>query len=178
MPFKIKTKLQQALFGLKWSLIRTHHYYFWNSLTLNTKKRLKRAAAGQTYLEVAAQTVALQVSLFVLVQFDLVLFGQRVPHHDATFGHQLDKLFSADVRRQTWEEATRTSTQGGEARQRKTQWLRGNVRSDLATPTWHIDVCVFVVIDVKPSCRKKGIDWVCPYMCHRTKRNLHSRFEN
>lgn len=123
-------------------------------LTLNTKKRLKRAA-GQTYLQVAAQTVALQVSLFVLVQFDLVLFGHRVPHHNATLGHHLDKLFSADVRRQTWGAATRRSTQGGEIRRRRTQWRDTKVRSDLATPTWHIDVCVFIVINVEPPCRKR-----------------------
>lgn len=155
LSFRTKPKLQtlfhvKSCLSLKPNIIFSTH----RKLTLNTKKRLKRAA-GQTYLQVAAQTVALQVSLFVLVQFDLVLFGHRVPHHNATLGHQLDKLFSANVRRQTWGEATRRSTQGGEIRRRKTQWRDTKVRSDLATPTWHIDVCVFIVINVEPSCRKR-----------------------
>lgn len=64
---------------------------------MNSKKD---QAAWQAYLEVAAEAISLQVSLPVLVQFDLVLFGHRVPHHDAALGHQLDKLLSADVRRQ------------------------------------------------------------------------------
>lgn len=38
---------------------------------------------GQTNLEIAAEAISLQISLFVLVKFDLVLFGQGVPHHNA-----------------------------------------------------------------------------------------------
>lgn len=55
---------------------------------------------GQTNLEIAAEAISLQISLFVLVKFDLVLFSQGVPHHNAALGHQLSKLVRADVRRQ------------------------------------------------------------------------------
>lgn len=115
---------------------------------MNSKKD---RAARPAYLEVAAEAVSLQVSLSVLVQFDLVLFGHRVPHHDATLGHQLDKLLSADVRRQAWGEATNTGRWGQMKSSVAWHWIR--IR--LATPTWHVDVCVFIVIDIEPSCGHK-----------------------
>lgn len=61
----------------------------------------------QTDLEIAAEAISLQIAFFVLVEFDLVLFSDGVPHHDATLGHHLDKLFSAGVRGQAWRKETR-----------------------------------------------------------------------
>lgn len=42
---------------------------------------------GRTDLEIAAETVSLQISLFILVEFDLELFTNGVPHHNAALGH-------------------------------------------------------------------------------------------
>lgn len=54
----------------------------------------------ETNLEIAAEAISFQISLLVLVEFDLVLFSHGISHHNATFGHQLSKLLCADVRRQ------------------------------------------------------------------------------
>lgn len=51
-------------------------------------------------LEITAEAISFQIPFFVLVEFDLVLFSHGVSHHYATLGHHLNKLLSADVRRQ------------------------------------------------------------------------------
>lgn len=54
----------------------------------------------KTNLEIAAEAISFQISLLVLVEFDLVVFSHGVSHHNATLRHQLSKLLCADVRRQ------------------------------------------------------------------------------
>lgn len=39
------------------------------------------------HLEIAAEAISFQIALFVLVEFDLVLFSHGVSHHNATLGH-------------------------------------------------------------------------------------------
>lgn len=111
-----------------------------------------------TNLEIAAETISLEISIFVLIEFDFVLISDGIPHHNATLWHQFSKLFSADVRGQTW----------GKERKRRQRIARlsylldfhcvfDNEKKMLAIPTWHIDVCVFVVVNFKPSyMHKKG----------------------
>ena len=70
-------------------------------------RNMETQSEGQTNLEIAAEAISLQISLFVLVKFDLVLFSHGVPHHNAALWHQLSKLLRADVRRQAWGQVTR-----------------------------------------------------------------------
>lgn len=109
-----------------------------------------------TNLEIAAETISLQISVFVFIEFDFVLLGDGIPHHNATLWHQFSKFFSADVRGQTWKKK--------EERKARFSYLLDfycvfhNYKKMLAIPTWHIDICVLVVVNFKPSYMHKKVE--------------------
>lgn len=87
----------------KFTVLQGELYFTWYFTEMHwTCKVVVIQAERQTDLKVAAEAIAFQVPVFVLVEFHFVLFGDGVPHHDTALGHQLGKLIRADIGRQTW----------------------------------------------------------------------------